>query len=100
MSTVSNIRVTSASQFSVLTPEKGELAVKELHKLLSDTPLTKSIYVEIDGAEIDGLGAVENYTFIVVRRFKVNGVLHIGGQNGEILNTEDFFEAVYQAAQA
>lgn len=99
METAANIRVITAIKFNdLLLPMEAKAIANNLRTAFAEKPLN-SFTADIASAEIDGLGEVENYSFLIVRRFEVNGVLHVGGYNGEILNTKDYLTSIYRATQ-
>jgi hypothetical protein len=56
--------------------------VPNIRKYLADIPQMERFFVE---TPLD-LVVLENYQFVITRRFKLYGEWHVGGANGEILN--------------
>jgi hypothetical protein len=55
-------------------------------------PLHEYPTVTLPAAEFDG-DLLENYEFVVTRRFSYDGECYVGGVNGEVLNVDAFIGA-------
>lgn len=69
------------------TPTSVDVArAQQLVDYLSTVPLHTRPEVTLGPVLIGGGGWVESYDFVVVRRFRVDGNLIVGGENGEVFN--------------
>lgn len=57
---------------------------------LSTAPLSSSPVVAVDSVGLGGGEWMEAYEFVVVRRFRMDGDLIVGGANGEVFNVSAF----------
>lgn len=80
--------------FELQEGEKGQAAeylaqLPKMEQVYHTAPLGQHSVVTIPQAVIDGV-TVGGYEFLVVRRYYINGELHLGGSNGEVLNATKF----------
>lgn len=73
--------------------------IPKMERYFQEAPLSESPTVTLSSAEFDegmehSWGVVENYQFIITRRFMLHGELHVGGANGEILNVYTFISGL------
>lgn len=73
-------------------------AIPKIEKSLLETPLHQNPIMVLAKAEFDDgpefpTGVVDDYEFIITRRFKLYGEWHVGGANGEILNVYAFLSS-------
>lgn len=84
------------SNFKSLAPQ--------MERFFAETPLTQNPVATITKAEVDtGLEhsreIVENYQFVITRRYMFGGELHVGGANGEVLNIYLLIQGLKQIAE-
>lgn len=70
-------------------------SISRMEKALLKTPLHQNPVVSLAKAEFDNeagssTNVVDNYEFLITRRFMFYGEWHVGGANGEVLNVHTF----------
>lgn len=79
-----------------------KIIIARMERMLLESTLTTaaehSQMMTLRAAEVEG-EVVEDYEFIVTRRFKRKGCIFIGGINGEIMNVTAFFEMLEEQAE-
>jgi hypothetical protein len=88
------VRATIFPQFALKPEELGDVEgivsrIPQLAKFLTEVPFHSTPVMTLSTAHFDGM-IVEDYQFVITRRFRLGGELHIGGANGEVLNVDTF----------
>jgi hypothetical protein len=69
--------------------------IPQMERFFTEAPLTQQPVATLARAEVligfeEAELVVDNYQFVITRRFTVGGELHVGGANGEVLNVYTF----------
>ncbi|MBC9704870.1 MAG: hypothetical protein H9W81_07820 [Enterococcus sp.] len=86
--TIANVHAKATGFNQFLAEKDVKDALAKLRGYMSENSLIGGMVFTAESAAVDGLGQVENYQFIVTRRFFIDGELHLGGANGEIVNVD------------
>jgi hypothetical protein len=70
----------------------------QMERFFNEAPLGQNAVVTLAATEFDSgrdeLEVLENYQFVITRRYTFHGELHVGGANGEILNVYTFISGL------